>query len=331
MKKVKIIAEAGINHNGKLKNALKLVDIASKAGADYIKFQTYVSEDLVTKSSKKAKYQILKTKKESQYKMLKKYELSHSDHFKIISYCKKKNIKFLSSAFDHKSLIFLKKLNLDYFKIPSGEINNLPYLKILAKFNKKVILSTGASSLNEINNAVRILNKHGTPKKKITILQCNSSYPSPFEDINLLAIPSLKKKLKLEIGFSDHTLGTEAPIAAVALGAVIIEKHITLDKNLKGPDHKSSISPNELTYMVKSIRNIEKALGLKKKIISKSEKINQKYIRKSIVAKKDIKIGDKFSFDNICVKRPGFGKSPMLIEKIIGKKSKKNFLKDSLI
>ena len=331
MNKVIIIAEAGVNHNGEINKVFKLIDIASKAKVDYIKFQTYVTDELVTKFAKTAKYQFKNSKHTSQYKMLKKYELSYENHYKIINYCKKKGIKFLSSAFDIKSLYFLKSLKLDFFKVPSGEINNYHYLKILGKFKKKILLSTGASNMKEIITAINILNKYGTPKKNISVLHCNSSYPTPIKDTNLLAIQYLKKKLNLNVGFSDHTLGIDAALASVVLGAKIIEKHITINKKLNGPDHKSSLDPMDLSRLVKSVRNIELALGSAKKKITKSEKINQKLIRKSIVAKTDINKGEKFTLKNIALKRPGFGKSPMKINKILGKKSSKKIYKDNFV
>lgn len=252
-------------------------------------------------------------------------------HLKCINRCKLKNIKFISSPFDISDILFLKKLKLDIFKIPSGEITNFPYLKFLAKLKKKIILSTGMCTTNEISNAINIFFKYGVKKKDITLLHCNSSYPTPYEDVNLKSMLFLKKKFNLKIGLSDHSLGIEVPIAAAALGAKVIEKHFTLNRNLIGPDHKSSIEPKELSEMVKSIRKIELALGKEQKKITKSEMKNIKIVRKSIVAKKFIASGELFTLDNIAFKRPGFGVSPMYVNRYVGKKAKKNFKKDSFI
>lgn len=325
-KKVFIIAEAGVNHNGNLNVAKKLIKTASEAGADAIKFQTFKAENITSKYSIKAKYQKINEQESSnQFEMLKKLEMSNRMHLECLKECRKKNIQFMSSCFDLEGASFLNKLKVDIFKIPSGEINNLLLLRLVGSFKKKVILSTGMSNLSEIKKAISILINSGTKKKNITILHCNTEYPSPFKDLNLNAINFLKKKLKINVGYSDHSLGIEVPIAVTALGSDIIEKHFTLNRKLKGPDHKCSIEPTELYLMVKSIRNIEIALGVKKKLVSNSEKNNLKIIRKSICAKTKIQKGEKFSLKNLICLRPGNGISPMKILNIVGKKSKYNF------
>ena len=330
--KILIIAEAGVNHNGSLNIAKKLIQKASLAGADIVKFQSFTAKDTHTKKAKKANY--LKksiNKNQSLYNMVKKLELSKKDHLKLKKECKRNKIEFLSTAFDISSIKLLNSVGIKRFKIPSGEINNLPYLRFIGKFNKKIILSTGMASLKEIEMAIKILKKAGTDSKKITVLQCNTEYPTPYSDANLNAMQTIKKKLGLEVGYSDHTQGIEVPIAAAALGAKVIEKHFTLNKKMHGPDHSSSINFNELKLMVKSIRNIEDALGDGVKIPSKSEIKNIKIVRKSIVAKINIKKGEKFSEKNISVKRPGSGLSPMKWDKVIGKIAKKNYKVDSFI
>ena len=327
-----IVAEAGVNHNGKINLAKKLIKEAALAGANYVKFQTYITKYLVTEYAKKTNYQKKNTKNnETQFNMLKKYQLSYSDHISLINCCKKNKIKFLSSPFDKESIDLLIDLKLDTLKIPSGEITNLPYLKHIGKFSKSLILSTGMSTLDEVKNAVKILNKAGTPLNKITVLHCTTSYPTNMEDVNLNAMLTLKKKTGLKVGYSDHTLGVEVSIAAVTLGAKIIEKHLTISRKMKGPDHKTSLEPQNLKFMVDKIRNIEKALGNGKKIPKKNELKNMLSIRKSIVAAQKINKGDKFTNHNLAIKRPGTGISPMYIEKLIGKVSKRNFIKDELI
>lgn len=328
-----IIAEAGVNHDGSLKKALKLINVAASAGANAVKFQTFKAEDLATKSAPKADYQIKNSskKKESQYEMLKKLEFSKKMHKACIKRCKEKKILFISSAFDIKNLFFLKKLNINIFKVPSGEINNIPYLETLGKFNKKIILSTGMSNIGEIKLAINTLIKNGTKRSKISLLQCTSAYPAPPEEINLRTILTLKKKFKLVVGLSDHSTGVIASSAAVTLGAKIIEKHLTLNKNLKGPDHKASLDPKEFKNMVNNIRIAEKMLGSFIKKITKSEKKNIKIVRKSIVALKNISKNERFGKSNITCKRPGTGIKPKFFKKILGKKSKKNFKKDELI
>ena len=331
-KRTFIIAEAGVNHNGSLKKALKLIDFAKLAGADAIKFQTFKAENLATNYAPKAEYQKYRSfKKETQFQMLKKLEFTESMHNACIKKCKKKKIIFISSAFDIDSLNYLKKLKLSYFKVPSGEITNIPYLEVLGKIRTKIILSTGMSNIYEIKKAIKTLTTNGTKKNNIILMQCTSAYPAPYEEINLSAIATLRDVFKLNIGFSDHSLGIQASIAAVALGAKVIEKHITLNKKLKGPDHRASLDPKEFKFMVDSIRVVEKTLGNKIKKITKSEKKNIYIVRKSIVALTKIKKNEKFSNFNITCKRPGTGISPLLFKNLIGKKSIKNFNKNDLI
>ncbi len=327
-----IIAEAGVNHNGNVDLALKQVDIASRCKADYIKFQTYCSDDLVQKKVGLAGYQKKNLKsKSSQYKLLKRLELSETDHVKIIKRCKSKKIKFLSSPFDLKSINLLKKLNLNLFKIPSGEITNIPYLKKIGSLKKKIILSTGMSTYEEIKQAIKILISSGTKKKNITILHCSSEYPANKNNLNLLSIPLLKKKFKIDVGYSDHSLGLQASLTAVALGARIIEKHFTINKRLSGPDQKASLSPNELKSLVKGIRGVETILGKYIKKPYPAELKNLKFIRKFIVANKDIKKGEKFSKKNITTKRAEVGIPASKWNSVIGKKAKKKFLNDENI
>jgi N,N'-diacetyllegionaminate synthase len=327
-----IIAEAGVNHNGSLKKALKLIDVAVAAGANAIKFQTFKTENLTTDYALKAEYQKYKSlKKETQFQMLKKLEFTEEMHKACFKKCKKKKIIFISSAFDIESLNYLKKFKLRYFKVPSGEIINIPYLEVLGQFGKKIILSTGMSSIFEIKNAVKILITNGTKKNNITLMQCTSAYPAPYDEINLNTIATLRNIFKLNIGFSDHSLGIQASIAAVALGAKVIEKHLTLNKKLNGPDHRASLNPKEFKFMVQSIRIVEKTLGDKIKKITKTEKKNISIIRKSIVAKKDIKKGEKFTKENITTKRPAGGLSPINWKKVIGRKAIRNFNYDDFI
>jgi N,N'-diacetyllegionaminate synthase len=327
-----IIAEIGVNHNGSLDIAKQLIDEASKAGADYVKFQTFNSKSIVTSSAKQANYQIKNTgKKESQFNMLKKLELSKEMHIKLINYIKKKKIKFLSSPFDLESIELLKNFGLETLKIPSGEITNLPYLRNIGKLNKKIILSTGMSNISEVKNALNILIKSGTKKNNITVLHANTQYPTPMKDVNLRAMVTIGKQLGVKYGYSDHTLGIEVDIAAVAMGASCIEKHFTLDRNMKGPDHKASIEPNQLKAMVIAIRNIELALGSSIKKLTKSETPNINIVRKSIVAKTKIKKGDILTEKNLAAKRPGGGISPMRWDSVIGKKATKDYNEDELI
>jgi N,N'-diacetyllegionaminate synthase len=327
-----IIAEAGVNHNGSIQLAYKLIDVASDSGADAVKFQTFKAENLVSKNAQKAEYQKQTTNQsESQLNMLKKLELDINAHKKLIEYCKKKDIAFLSTPFDHESIDLLNELELQIFKIPSGEITNLTYLRHIGSLGKEVILSTGMSTLKEIEEAVVILTSAGTSKENITILHANTMYPTPMEDVNLRAMQTIQDKLGVAVGYSDHTLGIEVDIAAVAMGAAIVEKHFTLDKTMDGPDHKSSINPEELKAMVSSIRNIEKALGSSIKKPSKSEKPNITMARKSIVASKSIKKGELFTEKNITTKRPGTGISPMEWDSIIDKVAKRDYQIDDLL
>lgn len=333
-KNVIIIAEAGVNHNGCLDNAFQLVDAAVEAGVDYVKFQTFKAESLVSNKAKKAEYQKNNTNNhsETQLEMLQKLELSHEDHGKLIDYCNSKGIKFFSTAFDLDSLEYLSTIGMDMVKIPSGEITNLPYLRKAASLFSKVILSTGMATLYEIKEALEVFLKAGISKNNITILHCNTEYPTPMNDVNLKAMLHIEKEFGTSIGYSDHTLGIEIPIAAVALGASMIEKHFTLDKAMEGPDHKASIEPKELKSMVESIRNVELAIaGSGIKAPSVSEKKNMVIARKSIIAKKDIKVGDVFSEENLTSKRPGTGISPMRWDELIGKVAQKDFLEDDLI
>lgn len=332
MKKTMIIAEAGVNHNGDINNAIKLIDIAVEAGVDYIKFQTFKAEKLVSKNAKKAEYQIqnMGGEEDSQYAMLKKLELSLQDHETLINYCKKKGIQFFSTAFDLDSLQYLKDIGLELVKIPSGEITNLPYLRKAAKLFSKIILSTGMSTMDDISSAVDVFRAEGV--SDITILHCNTEYPTPMEDVNLKAMLAIKDQFQTNIGYSDHTLGIEIPIAAVALGATVIEKHFTLDKSMPGPDHAASLEPVELVNMVIAIRNIEHAMkGNGLKAPSESELKNIAVARKSIVAARSIKKGELLSEDNLTVKRPGTGISPMRWDEIIGKIAIRNFDEDDLI
>jgi len=333
MNKTLIIAEAGVNHNGDIEIAKRLIDVASNAGVDYVKFQTFKANKIVTKNAKRANYQDANTKNlDSQYDMLKKLELDEDTHHSLIKYCNEKSVKFLSTAFDLDSLEFLYNLGIRLAKVPSGEITNYPYLKKVAQLFPEVILSTGMSTMDDINKAVGVLLKFGINKDNLTILHCNTEYPTPMSDVNLKGMLHIQNEFGVKVGYSDHTLGIEVPIAAVALGAIVIEKHFTLDRNLPGPDHKASLEPNELKLMVKSIRNIEKAIsGSKIKEPSKSELKNKQIIRKSIVAIKPIIKGEVFNNKNIGVKRPGTGISPMNWESVIGQVAEKNFQQDELI
>ena len=327
--KVIIIAEAGVNHNGNLKIAKKLVNVAKLAGADYVKFQSFSHDKQVTKTAPKANYQKFNlNNKETQRSMLKKLELSVSNHLKIIKYCKNKKIKFLSTAFDIDNLKFLLKNKIDFIKIPSGEITNLPLLTYIKNKKKKILLSTGASTFKEVDKALKVLCKN---KKDITILQCNSAYPTPINDLNLNILNTYKKHFNCSVGLSDHSLSIITPSAAVAMGATIIEKHFTLSRKMIGPDHKSSLEPKELAQMIKNIREIEIALGSSKKTITNSEAENRNIIRKSLVARKHIYKGQKFTIKNVVSKRPGSGISPMNIKQVMGKRAKKNLDPDEII
>lgn len=325
-----IIAEAGVNHNGNLELAKLMIDKAKEAGANCIKFQTFVSKNIVSKNASKAQYQKQNTKpNESQLDMLKKLELSFDDFKELKKYCDLKGIEFFSTAFDVDSINFLNDLGMRIWKIPSGEITNLPYLIKIAQNHKPVILSTGMSTVDEVEEAINILRINGS--QDIILLHCTTEYPAPYAEVNLKAMNTLKEKFNVMVGYSDHTKGTEVAIAAAAMGATVIEKHFTLDRNMEGPDHKSSLEPNELKTMVNSIRNIEKAMGSGEKIPSPSERKNINIARKSIVAKCNIKKGEIFSEDNIIIKRPGNGISPMRWFDVIGKTAIKDFEEDELI
>jgi N-acetylneuraminate synthase len=316
-----IIAEAGVNHNGSIELAKKLVDAAAAAGADIVKFQTFKAEALVSKRAPKASYQVRNTgNTESQFEMIKKLELDVKMHQVLIQHCKKKKIKFLSTAFDLKSIDLLLDLGINLFKIPSGEITNLPYLSKIGKQNKEVILSTGMATLGEVENALEILIQNGTKRDKISLLHCNTEYPTPMKDVNLRAMLTLKNAFAVPVGYSDHTLGIEIPIAAVAMGAQIIEKHITLDKKMPGPDHVASLNPSELTAMVKAIRNIEMALGDGIKKPSASEIKNKTIARKSIHLAANFKKDHILRASDLVMKRPGDGISPLWSEQVLGKK-----------
>ena len=331
---VLIIAEAGVNHNGSIEIAKRLVDKAVEAGADIIKFQTFKSEKLVSKSARQADYQkknLASQTDDSQLNMLKKLELSEQDHIELMDYCQQKGIMFFSTAFDMDSLDYLHSLHLGLWKIPSGEITNYPYIKKIARYGEPVILSTGMCELADVNAAMEVLLKNGVKKEQITVLHCNTEYPTPYEDVNLRAMLEIKEKLGVNIGYSDHTNGIEVPVAAVALGASVIEKHFTLDRKMEGPDHKASLEPNELKDMVSSIRHIEQALGDGHKRISGSERKNVAIARKSIVAACPIKNGELLTEQNITVKRPGTGISPMRWEEVIGTKAIKDFQEEDLI
>lgn len=323
-----IIAEAGVNHNGSLELAYKLVDAAKEADADCVKFQTYITENDTAVNCEKAEYQ--KTEQqESQYELLKKLELSFDDFRKIQEYCKKKGIMFLSTPFDIESLKFLEEIHMPIWKIASSEVENFQLLREMAKTHKPIILSTGMCTIEEISNAVDVLKKYGAGE--IKILHCNTQYPTPMEDVNLKAMYELKSMFQCDIGYSDHTQGIEVPIAAVAMGATIIEKHFTLDRNMEGPDHVASLNPLELKEMVQAIRNVEKAIGTGKKVPSNSEKGNRIAARKSIFARCEIKKGQKFTEENIIAKRPGGGVNPMRWEEVIGTCAVRNFKRDEMI
>jgi len=327
-----IIAEAGVNHNGSIELACELIDVASESGADAVKFQTFKAENLVSKNAEKAEYQKQTTDaSESQFDMIKRLELDIDAHKKLIDYCKEKDIMFLSTPFDHESIDLLNELQLQIFKIPSGEITNLPYLRHIGLLNKKVFLSTGMSNLQEVGDALTVLINSGTLKENITVLHANTMYPTPMEDVNLNAMQTIHKEFGVAVGYSDHTLGIEVDIAAVAMGASIIEKHFTLDKAMDGPDHKASLEPDELKAMVSAIRNIEKALGGYEKKPSPSESINIDVARKSIVANQIIKKGELLSKKNITIKRPGAGINPMKWDVVIDTIAIRDFLENENI
>ena len=330
--KTLVISEAGVNHNGDLGLAKKLIEVAAKSGADYVKFQTFNAERLVTKKARKARYQMRNSNSsESQFEMLKSLELSETMHRELIEESGVQGIGFISTAFDIESANMLLLLGQDIFKIPSGEITNLPYLRHIGSFGKKIILSTGMSNLQEVSDALKILEVSGTPKSQITVLHCASAYPAPVSEVNLLAMQTMKENLDVAVGYSDHTLGIEVSIAAVALGATVIEKHFTLDRNLPGPDHVASLEPDELKSMVSQIRNIEVALGDGVKRAMPSELENLSLVRRSIVANSSIRKGEIFSELNLAAKRPGTGISPMHWGRIIGSRAIRDFHVDELI
>ena len=329
--KILIIAEAGVNHNGDIELAKKLIDVASSCGADYIKFQTFKADKIASESADLANYQKNFVSDINQQNMLKKLELSLAEHMRLYQYCQKNSVNYLSTAFDDESLDFLIKLKLQHMKVPSGELTNLPYLRKIAALNKKVILSTGMANLEEIEQALLAFETEGLKRDKVTVLQCTTDYPAPMADINLRAMETIKNKLGVKVGYSDHTRGWEVAIAAAALGAEVIEKHFTLDRNMIGPDHAASLEPDELFKMIVQIRNVELAMGSAYKRPSIKELSNSKLIRKSIFAKTKIHIGEKFSSDNLTTKRPGSGISPMKWDSLIGQNSLKNYDKDEQI
>ncbi len=331
-KRTLIIAEAGVNHNGDMLLAKQLIKVAAEAGADLVKFQTFSADRMVTKDASKANYQIQTSgNHESQYEMLKRLELSEDAHAVLMNSCEDHGVGFFSTGFDIESIDLLVKIGQKRFKIPSGEITNLPYLRHIGQLGHPIILSTGMSTFEEIDSAIFELEKAGTPKKLITVLHCSSEYPATIATVNLRCMLNIKKSFDVEIGYSDHTLGTEVAIAAVAIGANIIEKHITLDRNLPGPDHKASLEPNEFKEMVKAIRNIEVALGDGVKRLSSNEIHNKQVARKSLVALRDIKKGEIYSAKNVTAKRPGNGLSPMLWDKVIGSYAPRDFIQDEII
>lgn len=329
---VTIIAEAGVNHNGSLELAKRLVEEAAKAKVDYIKFQTFKSECGVTKKAEQAEYQKNNLgNNDTQLEMIQKLELPYEAFVEIIDYCKQLGLKFFSTTTDTPSLEFLRSQNLGIWKIPSGEVTNYPFLKRIAGYNQLTIFSVGMSDLEMVREAVKVLLDNGLDKKNLVLLHCNTEYPTPYEDVNLRAMQTLAKEFDVPVGYSDHTLGIEVPIAAVAMGATVIEKHFTLDRNMEGPDHKASLEPNELCEMVKTIRNVEKALGDGLKRITNSERRNLIIARKSIVAAKPIKKGETLTEDNITVKRPGNGITPMRWNEVLGTKAIKDFGEDDFI
>ncbi len=332
MKKTFIIAEAGINHNGSIELAGKMIDVAVEAGADAIKFQTFKAEKVVGRYAPKAEYQRKTTAAdESQLEMIKKLELDVDAHRELIAHCRQKNILFLSTPFDLESIDLLNELGLDIFKIPSSEITNLPYLRKMGALKKEIILSTGMADLGEIEDSLDVLMEAGTKLKNITVLHCNTEYPTPMQDVNLRAMETIALKFGVRVGYSDHTLGIEVSVASVAMDATVIEKHFTLDKNMEGPDHKASLEPDELKAMVRAIRNIEKALGNGIKKPSPSELKNKPIARKSIVAARDIRKGEAFTEKNLTIKRPGTGISPMRWDEVIGQRARKDYNIDELI
>lgn len=328
-----IIAEAGVNHNGDMVMARELISVAAEAGADLVKFQTFISSNIISRAAPKAEYQKKTTgTHESQQEMVRRLELTRENHLELIAECKKKGIGFFSTSFDRESCDLLEELGgSDYVKVPSGELTNLPYLRYLTRNGRPVLLSTGMANLGEIEAAIDVIEQAGTPREKITVLHCTTEYPAPIDEVNLRAMVSLGQTFRVRVGYSDHTKGIEVAIAAVALGASVIEKHFTLDRTLPGPDHRASLEPDELKLMVESIRNIERALGDGIKRPSKSEQQNKLIARKSLVASRAIKAGEVFTDDNLTTKRPGTGLSPMLWDEVIGRISPRDFSEDELI
>ncbi len=334
MEKCMVIAEAGVNHNGSVEIALRLIDSAAEAGADIVKFQTFSARHLAAASACKAKYQQETTgSAESQLEMLRRLELQQEDHHVLIEHCRKRKIAFLSTPFDFPSIDFLASLGMDIFKIPSGEITNLPYLRKVGRLGKGIILSTGMSTLEDVESALRVLETAGTPRSRISLLHCTTQYPAPFESVNLNAMLTMRDAFSgvAGVGYSDHTAGIEIPLAAVALGARIIEKHFTLDRNMEGPDHKASLEPSELAAMVQGIRHVETALGDGEKKPAAAEISNMTVARKSLVAARDIKKGDLFTEENMTTKRPGSGISPMRWDDFIGKAATRDYAMDELL
>lgn len=330
MSRIYIIAEAGVNHNGSLEIAKKMVDAAGKAGADAIKFQTFKAENIVTKNASRAEYQVKNTGEDtSQYYMLKKLELSYDDFRELKAYCDDSGIEFLSTPFDLESIDFLQELGIRFLKIPSGEITNFPYLRKIGQTGMPVIMSTGMSTLEEVGEAIKVLREYGS--NEISLLHCTTEYPAPLDSVNLKAMQTMTEAFNLPVGYSDHTSGIAVSVAAVAMGAVIIEKHFTLDRNMEGPDHKASLEPDELKAMVQSIRDVEMAMGTGEKGLSYSELKNVSVVRKSIVAKRAIRKGMLFSEDNLSVKRPGTGVNPMQWNKVIGLCAKRDYEEDEMI
>ena len=331
-KPILIIAEAGVNHNGDLVLAKQLIDVAADAGADLVKFQTFSADRLATREAKKADYQSVTTgSAETQHQMLSRLELSANMHHELIAYCATRNIGFFSTGFDIESVNFLSSLDINHFKIPSGEITNLPYLRHIGKFGKRVIISTGMATMGDIEATIDVLVQAGTTRSLITVLHCTTEYPTPMSEVNLHAMQSIQAAFGVAVGYSDHTAGIEVAIAAVVLGATVIEKHFTLDKSLPGPDHKASLEPDELKAMVSAIRNIEIALGDGIKRLTPSESRNKPVVRKSLVASKAIKAGEVLSAENITTKRPGTGISPMTWDAVMGRKAVRDFAVDELI
>lgn len=327
-----IVAEAGVNHNGDVSLACRLIDVAADAGADLVKFQTFSADRLATQVAQKAAYQSHATDgAESQYQMLRRLELTREMHYTLIDHCRERGIGFFSTGFDIQSVDLLVELGLDRLKIPSGEITNLPYLRHVGSLGKHLILSTGMATLDEVTAALEVLEQAGTPRSQITVLHCNTDYPTAMTDVNLRAMLAIRDALGVTVGYSDHTLGIEVPIAAVSLGATVIEKHFTLDRNLWGPDHKASLEPNELKEMIKAVRNIEQALGDGIKRPSAGESKNRPIVRKSLVAARPVQIGEVFTAENVTAKRPGTGISPMRWDEVLGRKARRYFATDELI